>query len=216
MINNILFIALVVLAVTEVIFAVCFFILMARVKNLKETSDTYKLIMKSDRETIMIIRDAMEKEAETYEHMYELLDNLCDQISSIQTIHEQVYEQYQNILKQYGTFYDSFKIINENYKKLLSCWKDVTTASDNASEQFRLCTEELKKIPELKDLIQRVLDPWVLDSDQLGEAVLHGFSHDYTNVNGVIPTEHIWSRADDPRFAYDINNHPGEEDDEEQ
>ena len=162
MINNILFIALVVLAVTEVIFAVCFFILMARVKNLKETSDTYKLIMKSDRETIMIIRDAMEKEAETYEHMYELLDNFCDQISSIQTIHEQVYEQYQNILKQYGTFYDSFKIINENYKKLLSCWKDVTAASDNASEQFGLCALELKRYAD-------ILAPWVIDSDQLGQ-----------------------------------------------
>lgn len=201
MTNNILFIALVVLAVTEVIFAVGFFILMARVKNLKETTDTYKLIMKSDRETIMIIRDAMEKEEETYEHMYELLDNLCDQISSIQTIHEQVYEQYQNILKQYEVFHESFKTINENYKKLLSCWKDVTTASDNASEQFRLCAEELKKIPELKDLIQRVLDPWVLDSDQLGDAVLQGFKYNY--------------KLADPEPYPTMNDFPREDDDEE-
>ena len=155
MINNILFIALVILAITEVIFVVAFFMLATRVKNLKETTDTYKLIMKSDRETIMIIRDAMEKEAETYEHMYELMDISTDHMNLI-------YEQYQNILKQYGTFYDSFKTINENYKKLLSCWKDVTTASDNASEQFGLCALELKRYAD-------ILAPWVIDSDQLGQ-----------------------------------------------
>lgn len=195
MINNILFVALVVLAVTEVIFIVAFFMLATRVKNLKETTDTYKLIMKSDRETIMIIRDAMEKEAETYEHMYELMDISTDHMNLI-------YEQYQNILKQYEVFHESFKTINENYKKLLSCWKDVTTASDNASEQFRLCAEELKKIPELKDLIQRVLDPWVLDSDQLGDAVLQGFKYNY-------------KLADPESYYPTMNGFPREDDDEE-
>lgn len=209
MINNILFVALVVLAVTEVIFVVGFFMMLSKIKKLDSDCKIFKVIMETDRDITNELAKTVSEEAENYEHMYELCDLMADQ-------NNKIVEQYQNILKQYEIFYEAFKTINENYKKLLSCWKDVTNACDISSEQFRLCSEELKKVVELRDLIQRVLDPWVLDSDQLGEAVLHGFQHDYMNVNGVIPTEHIWSRADDPRFAYDIDSHPGEEYDEEQ
>ena len=181
MINNILFIALVILAVTEVIFAVGFFMLLSKIKKLDSDCKIFKAIMETDRDITNELAKTVSEESENYEHMYELCDLMADQ-------NNKIVEQYQNILKQYEIFYEAFKTINDNYKKLLSCWKDVTNACDISSEQFRLCSEELKKVVELRDLIQKVLDPWVLDSDQLGEAVLHGFNHDYTNVSGVTLT----------------------------
>ena len=181
MINNILFIAMVVLAVTEVIFVVGFFMMLSKIKKLDSDCEIFKAVMETDRDITNELAKTVSEEAENYEHMYELCDLMADQ-------NNKIVEQYQNILKQYEIFYDAFKTINDNYKKLLSCWKDVTNACDISSEQFRLCSEELKKVVELRDLIQRVLDPWVLDSDQLGEAVLHGFNHDYTNVSGVTLT----------------------------
>lgn len=181
MINNVLFIALVVLAVTEVIFAVGFFMMVGKVKKLETYYTIFRTIMETNRDMTDSMMKTVSEEAENYEHMYELCDLMADQ-------NNKIVEQYQNILKQYELFHDAFKTINDNYKKLLNCWKDVTNACDISSEQFRLFSDELKKVVELRDLIQRVLDPWVLDSDQLGEAVLHGFKHDYTNVSGVTLT----------------------------
>lgn len=201
MINNILFIALVVLAVTEVIFAVGFFMLLSKINELKFDYEFFKDMVKANREITDRLVETVSKEAENYEHMYELCDLMADQ-------NNKIVEQYQNILKQYEIFYEAFKTVNDNYKKLLNCWKDVTNACDISSEQFRLCSEELKKVVELRDLIQRVLDPWVLDSDQLGEAVLHGFSHDYKRV----PLDYYWP---EPDTETDIDEYPREEGNEE-
>ena len=200
MINNVLFIALVILAVTEVIFAVGFFMMLSKIKELHFDYEFFKSMMKTNREITDELVKTVSEEAETYEHMYEL----CDLISEQNT---KITEQYENILKQYEVFYSSFKLINDNYKKLLEAWKDVTSASDNASEQFRLCTLELKKVVELRDLIQRVLDPWVLDSDQLGDAVLHGFSQGYERQ----PIDHYWP---EPDTETDIDDFPREDDEE--
>lgn len=205
MTNNILFVALIVLAVTEVIFAVGFFMMLSKIKKLDSDCKIFRTIMETDRDITNELAKTVSEEAENYEHMYELCDLMADQ-------NNKIVKQYDNILKQYEIFYDAFNTINDNYKKLLNCWKDVTNACDISSEQFRLCSEELKKVVELRDLIQRVLDPWVLDSDQLGEAVLHGFKHDYTNVNGITLTDYNWPKSD---TETDIDDHPREEDDEE-
>lgn len=198
MINNILFVALVVLAVTEVIFVVGFFMMLSKIKKLDSDCEIFKAIMETDRDITNELAKTVGEEAENYEHMYELCDLMADQ-------NNKIVEQYQNILKQYEIFYEAFKTINDNYKKLLNCWKDVTNACDISSEQFRLCSEELKKVIELRDLIQRVLDPWILDSDQLGEAVLHGFNNDYKRV----PLDYYWPGSD---TETDIDDHPREDD----
>lgn len=198
MINNILFVALIVLAVTEVIFAVGFFMMIGKVKKLETYYAIFRSIVETIRDMTELMMKTVSEESENYEHMYELCDLMADQ-------NNKILEQYQNILKQYEIFHESFKTINDNYKKLLNCWKDVTNACDISSEQFRLCSEELKKVVELRDLIQRVLDPWVLDSDQLGEAVLHGFNHDYKRV----PLDYYWPGSD---TETDIDDYPREED----
>lgn len=208
MIENIVFLAIIGLAITEVIFIIGLIILNSKIAKLKSFERDYEVIRMIQKDNNSIIKrmcDAVDEERETYEHMYELCDLMTDQ-------NNKIVEQYQNILKQYELFHDAFKTINDNYKKLLNCWKDVTNACDISSEQFRLCSEELKKVVELRDLIQRVLDPWVLDSDQLGEAVLHGFNHDYKNVNGITLTDYNWP---EPDTETDIDDHPREEEDEE-
>ena len=154
MINNVLFIALVVLAVTEIIFVVGFFMMLSKIKKLDSDCKIFKVIMETDRDITNELAKTVSEEAENYEHMYKLCDLMADQ-------NNKIVEQYQNILKQYEIFYESFKTINDNYKKLLNCWKDVTSVSDNASEQFRLCALELKRYAD-------ILAPWVIDSDQLG------------------------------------------------
>ena len=161
MTNNILFIALVVLAVTEVIFAVGFIMMLSKIKKLDSDCIIFKAIMETDRDITNELAKTVSEEAETYEHIYELCDLMADQ-------NNKIVEQYQNILKQYEIFHESYQMINENYKKLLNCWKDVTSVSDNASEQFRLCALELKRYAD-------ILAPWVIDSDQLG--------HEYAEKN---------------------------------
>ncbi len=155
MINNVLFVALVVLAVTEVIFVVGFFMMLSKIKKLDSDCQIFKVIMETDRDITNELAKTVGEEAENYEHMYELCDLMADQ-------NNKILEQYQNILKQYEIFHESYQMINENYKKLLNCWKDVTNACDISSEQFRLCSEELKRYAD-------ILAPWVIDSDQLGQ-----------------------------------------------
>ena len=151
MVENVIFISIVGLAVTELIFIVGLLILNSKIGKLKTFESDYefiRMIQKDNNDIIKKMCDAVDEERETYEHMYQMLDLLAEQYSKL-------FEQYNIILKQY-------KSIDENYKKLLTCWGDVQNASDYAAEQFLLCTEELKKI-------QKVLEPWVLDADQLGE-----------------------------------------------
>ena len=169
MINNVLFVALVVLAVSEVIFIVGFFMMLSKIKKLDSDCKIFKAVIETDRDITNELAKTVGEEAENYEHMYELCDLIVDQNSKIS-------EQYDNILKQYEIFYDSYNEISSNYKKLLSCWKDVTNASDNSAEQFRLCALELKRYAD-------ILAPWVIDSDQLGYESVHKDEYDNENLN---------------------------------
>lgn len=180
MINNILFIALVVLAVTEVMFAVGFFMMLSKIKELNFDYKFFKSVLETDRDITNGIMKTVAEQAETYEHMYELVDNLCDQFTSMQTIHSDIYEQYRNILEQYEVIHKSYVTVNENYKTIIKYWKDVTNASDAASEEFRLCALELKRYAD-------ILAPWVIDSDQLGDEAVNGIKFTVLDPNGENP-----------------------------
>lgn len=174
MINNILFIALVVLAVTEVMFAVGFFVMLSKIKELKFDYEFFKGMMKANREITDQLVETVSEEAENYEHMYELCDLMVDQ-------NNKIIEQYQNILKQYEIFHESYQKINEIYKELLNCWKDdITNACNISSEQFRLCALELKRYAD-------ILAPWVIDSDQLGDEAVNGIKFEVLDPNGENP-----------------------------
>ena len=84
--------------------------------------------------------------------------NIDDMVKLTSTINEQcelMYDSYKNIC-------DTYDVIKGHYSRLLDTWKEIDKRYDDTCDQFKLCTEELKSF-------KAVLEPWCIDSDQLGD-----------------------------------------------
>lgn len=220
MINNLIFIALIVLAVTEVIFIVAIIKMGGKLKELNRIYDFVHEIMKGDSEMLDKISCGIDEQAETYEKMFNLVDILGEQYKTIISSHEQILEAYLIISNGY-------KEMKENHKTLLKCWKEVADNADTASTQFKLCTEELKKIKpnelkeemnkgfeqsieelkkikpdELKEemnkgfeqirkLMLSLMSPWEVDSDLLGQTITENSKViEFSNPNDILNNWH--------------------------
>ena len=163
MIENIVFLAIIGLAITEVIFIVGLLILNAKISKLKGLENDYEFIRTIQKDNNSIIKrmcDAVDEERETYEHMYELMDTISESYAKI-------YAQYDEIKGQY-------EVVCANYNHLLKCWDEVAQNYSATFEQFKLLSDEVKKINDMKDMIKTILDPWTIDSDQMGEQIVNG------------------------------------------
>ena len=169
MINNILFIALVVLAVTEVIFICSIFSLKDKVKELSLDNDVFKMILKDNNEMVEKLCNLSDKQTESYETMYKLVDLITDQYTTIKKQYDIFQEQNVMMLKSHKMIIDNYQTIDKNYSMLLKVWRE---KYDHTYEQFKFCLDEMKRVRE-------VLEPWVLDADQLGQEYVDGINFTY-------------------------------------
>lgn len=162
MINNLIFIALVVLGVTEIMFVITVILMASKINELNSDYEFFKKILKANDEindkTISKICEAIDSQNETHEKMFDLIDTMCEQYSAILSSHK-------DILEAYMIMSNGYKETNGNYKTLLTCWKDVADNYDTACTQFNLCVDELRSF-------KHILEPWVLDSDDLGQKIV--------------------------------------------
>ena len=86
------------------------------------------------------------------------MDDMVKLTSAIDEQCEHMYDSYKNIC-------DAYDVIKSHYGRLLDTWKEIDNRYDDTCDQFKLCTEELKSF-------KKVLEPWCIDSDQLGDRVI--------------------------------------------
>ena len=149
MIENVIFIAIVGLAVTELIFIIALFILNGKISKLETFKSDYefiRMIQKDNNELIKKICDAVDEERETYEHMYELMDTLCESYTKI-------YAQYDGIKGQY-------EVVCANYNHLLKCWDEVAENYQNTYDMFKALTDRFENLMEILE---------ETDADELGD-----------------------------------------------
>jgi len=175
MIENILFIAIVVLALTEVIFICSIFSLKDKVKELSRDNDFFKEILKDNNEMVKRLCDSADKQTECYENLYKLVDVITDQYTNFKNQYDIFQEQNVMMLKSHKMIVDNYQTIDKNYSMLLKVWGE---KYDHTYEQFKFCLDEMKRVRE-------VLEPWVLDADQLGKEYVDGthYGIQYTYIS---------------------------------
>ena len=149
MLNNILFIGIGLLLLAVVVFAVGFIELMLKFKEIKEEYRLIRSIVSNDQE---IIKNLMERE-EIMSNTFKSLDNAFNKLKEINEINNEVVNN-----------------INNNYSELLKCWKDVDDRFEASTEQFRHVADQLFAF-------KKVLEPWCIDADMLGENVTASMSN---------------------------------------
>lgn len=90
------------------------------------------------------------------------MDDIVERTSTIEEIYEHMYDSYKNI-------YGAYDAIRCHYSRLLETWKKIDKRYDDTCDQFKLCTEELKSF-------KAVLEPWCIDSDQLGYQIVNNIN----------------------------------------
>ena len=147
MLENVLFIALVVLGVTEVIFIVAFIMMKFKIDELKLDYDFFKEILKNNNEMIDKLYRIGKENENIYERMYSIIDGISD--------------QYTKIYEAYNTMNQSYLVIGSQFKKLLSTWEEVAEDYQNSYEEYKHCVDELKSL-------KTMLDPEKHDAEDLG------------------------------------------------
>ena len=90
------------------------------------------------------------------------MDNMVELTSTINEQCELMYDSYKSIC-------DAYDVIKDHYSRLLETWGKIDERYDDTCDQFKLCTEELKSF-------KKVLEPWCIDSDQLGDRFVNNIN----------------------------------------
>ena len=132
MTTTILIIAMIILGVSEVIFATGFYMLLKRIDKLDLDYDFFEKMHKIDQDYYKFMCEESSKMAKAYDKHTEIF-----KISNV--YYDAISEQYNNIKKHY-------EFITNQHTILLTMMDGINERYDNAYEQFKLCTDELKKL----------------------------------------------------------------------
>lgn len=131
-------IAMIILGVLEVIFTVGFFLMMKKINDLKCDYEFFRNIQKLDNEYFNKITEQTVYMKEAYDKMVDLMERYGE--NHDKTVSTML-DSAQHVI-------DGYHMISEQHKKLLDVWKKIDERYDNTYEQFKHCTDELKKLNE--------------------------------------------------------------------
>lgn len=167
MINNILFIALVVLGVTEIFFAVAFIMLINKLSQLKFDYEFMREVLKINNNTTEKLCDSIDKENEIYHNMLLLVEGYGQQ-------YDEIYDAYLNMDKTY-------RAIVDHIKKVIKTWEGISEDYQNSFEQFKRCSDEIKILnTRFENFINDnlpSLENNKFDADYLGAEYVNAFYH---------------------------------------
>ena len=141
-------IAIVILAVTELAFIFALLKLHDKEIDLEDKLQFIKSILEVEGGYVNKIDATTLRWAEN-------MDNMVKLTSTNNELCERIYDSYKNIC-------DAYDVIKSHYGRLIDTWKEIDNRYDDTCDQFKLCTEELKSF-------KKVMEPWCIDSDQLGD-----------------------------------------------
>lgn len=138
MTEQIYIIAMIILGVLEVIFTVGFFLMLKKINDLKCDYEFFRNIQKLDNEYFNKITEQTVYMKEAYDKMVDLMERYGENHDKMVST---MLDSSQHVI-------DGYKIITEQHRKLLDVWKRIDERYDNTYEQFKHCTDELKKLNE--------------------------------------------------------------------
>mgnify|MGYP006988826613 CR=1 FL=1 len=156
MLNNILFIGIALLLLVVVVFAVGFIELMLKFKEIEEE---YETLRDSVVDAQNVVMNVLEREVDAQNVVMNVLERESELINMFQKSLDMIEERNKI---DYATVED----IKNNYDKLLKCWSDVDDRFEASTEQFRHVADQLFAF-------KKVLEPWCIDADNLGENIVN-------------------------------------------
>ncbi len=164
MINNTLFILLVILALGEIALIVCFVNLMGKVKDAASANQYFSAIAKLlelNREQNEDLKKRYDRLRETSDFTNEQYKIICDgfevmvhQLKTISDQHSKILEAWKNVEERYSSCYDQYKYTQDCLKKVINLLEPT---------KFDEIAEGLEDLKELKKLlppeIQFTFDP---------------------------------------------------------
>ena len=146
MTTTILIIAMIILGVSEVIFATGFYMLLKRVDKLDLDYDFFKKMHEIDEDYYKFMCEESSKMAKAYDQHTESFKTSNEYFNAL-------VEQYDNMKKHYAF------IVNQ-HATLLNAWDAISDKYDDTYDQFKLCIDVLKKlesqIEPYRELTQKV------------------------------------------------------------
>ena len=131
MINNAIYILLVLLALGEIALIVCFVNLMGKVRDVASVKQYFPVI-----ETLLEV-DRKQNE------------DLMKYYKGLREASEHTNEQYKIINDSYEIMVHQLKIISEQHQRILEAWKNVEERYSDCFEQYKHTHECLKKCMDL-------------------------------------------------------------------
>ena len=124
--------AIIVLAVSEILFVVAFFKMKDQIDTLKDKEELITELMKINNKAVEDIYESMNKELGLVDTMVK-----CTDVYS---------EQYHTINDTCLKIYSSYNVITDHYKKLLETWEKIDERYDHTYEQFKHACENMDAI----------------------------------------------------------------------
>ena len=139
MINNTLFVLLVILALGEIAFGILCSIWLKKLDKTIDEMDRYRKL------TI-----------ELYKSNKTTTDSICEDMIKISEImdvsndaYEKIFEAYGTMNETYKTMTDAYHTVSDQFSKLLKAWKNVEERYSDCFEQYKHTHECLKKCMDL-------------------------------------------------------------------
>lgn len=148
-------ITIIILALTEIAFILALFKLHDKEIDLEDKLQFIKSLLEVEGRHIDKIDSTVLRWAENMDNMVELTSTINEQ-------YKDMYDSYKNVCGAYD-------VIKGHYSRLLETWEKIDERYDDTCDQFKLCTEELKSF-------KKVLEPWCIDSDQLGDRIVNNIN----------------------------------------
>lgn len=134
MVNTILIILIALLAVSEIIFGVCFTAMHDKINELRSEYEFCKNIIKINNEST----DGVLKALEAHDKKYKTMVQLTDAISK----HHDIFIEQMNLILE-----NQADLI-ERYDKMVEVYHNIETRYDHIYDEFKECNERLNKIHE--------------------------------------------------------------------
>ena len=201
MINNTLFLLLVILALGEIVFGILCSIWLKRLdKTIDEmnryrglTIDLYKINKATtDRISKDMIKiseimdtsnDAYEKIFEAYNTMNETYKTMTDAYHAVSDQHSKILESWKNIEERYSDCFEQYKHTHECLKKCMDLMTPIATEIPESIDELGM------KLNDVQEIVSRI------DEHTKPRSVI--FNWPKWNPDDIVPTDQLWKETEE-------------------
>lgn len=160
MINNAIYILLVLLAFGEIGLIVCFINLMGKVRDAASANQYFSAIAKlleahrEQNEDLMKRYDGLRKASECANEQYKLINDsyeiMIHQLKIISEQHQKILECWQSVEERYSDYFEQYKHTHECLKKCMDLMTPIATEIPESIEELGM------KLNDVQEIVSRI------------------------------------------------------------